>query len=54
MVFKERHVGFSPLSLCCPPASGPAGSGVVEVAGVTCQTDWSDVVCETDRATEFH
>lgn len=36
------------------PASGPAGSGVVELAGVTCQADRSDVVTKVDRGAEFH
>lgn len=36
------------------PASGPAESGVVELAGATCQADWSDVVSESDGAAELH
>lgn len=36
------------------PASGPAGCGVVELTGATCQADRSDVVSEVDRAAELH
>lgn len=36
------------------PASGPAGGGVVELTGVTCQTDRSDVVSEIERAAQLH
>lgn len=36
------------------PASDPAGSGAVELAGVPGQTDGSDVVSEHDGAAEFH
>ena len=36
------------------PASSPAGSGAVELAGVTRQADGSDVVSEKDRSAEPH
>lgn len=36
------------------PASGPTGSGVVELAGVTCQADRSDILSEADGAAELH
>ena len=36
------------------PASSPAGSGAVELTGVTRQADGSDVVSEKDRSAELH
>lgn len=33
---------------------GPAGSGGIELAEVTCQTAGSDVVGESDRAAKLH
>ena len=36
------------------PAGGPAGSRVEDLAGATCQANWSDVVIESDRAAELH
>lgn len=36
------------------PTGGPAEGGAVNLAGVTCQADRSDVVSEIERAAELH
>lgn len=36
------------------PACGPAGGAVVEGAGVRCQADGLDEVCEDDRRAQPH
>ncbi len=46
----------NPLTITAksPPACGPAESGVVELTGVTCQADRSDIVSEVDGAAKLH
>lgn len=37
-----------------PPASGIAGSSIVELAGVTCEADGPDVISKVDGVAELH
>lgn len=51
LVLDRQFRHYSSLLLCL---AQPAGSGVIELAGATCQTDGSDVVGEGDRAAGLH